>query len=196
MAAWPSCGGRSPPCDRVRPPRDAWSAVVRRVVDGDTVILLARGRSVRVRLIGADAPELWYRRDCDGAEAARGLRALLPPGSQVRAAGDRDAVDRYGRRLLYLWTLGRRAHAGAVTTRSAVGTATVRAGKARAGAGTAHPDPGTARTPTFVAVWLIRAGLARAMYVPPNARYAAAMRAAETAARRSRAGLWSACAGR
>src|SRR2546421_588236 len=45
MAAWPSCGGRSPPCDRVRPPRDAWSAVVRRVVDGDTVILLARGRS-------------------------------------------------------------------------------------------------------------------------------------------------------
>lgn len=207
---WPSCGGRSPPCDRVRPPRDAWSAVVRRVVDGDTVILLVRGRSIRVRLIGADAPEIWSRRDCYGAEAARALRALLPPGSPVRAAGDRDAADRYGRRLLYLWTLGHRPHTGTTAPRADPWAAHAgpRAGRAvpwsvhagpkagRAVPGTVSAGPRAARTQTFVAAWLIGAGLARAMYVPPNGRYAAVMRMAEGAARRSRAGLWSACAGR
>jgi micrococcal nuclease len=161
----PSCGGRGPPCDGVRPPRDAWTAVVLRVIDGDTVILLVRGRPVRVRLIGLDAPEIWHRRDCLGAESARALRGLLPVGSPVRVAGDREATDRYGRRLLYLWTPGGRPRPGAVT----------------------------ARPPALVATSLIRAGLARAMYVPPNTRYAAALHAAESTARRSGVGLWAAC---
>jgi micrococcal nuclease len=86
------------------PPRDAWAAVVLRVVDGDTVILRIRGRSVRVRLIGVDAPETWLRRDCFGAEAARALRRLAPQGSSLYAAGDAEPYDRYRRRLLYLWT--------------------------------------------------------------------------------------------
>jgi micrococcal nuclease len=79
-------------------------AVVDRVVDGDTVVLRVRGRRVRVRLIGMDAPETWLRRDCFGAEATRALRRLIPPGSPVYAAGDAEPYDRYGRRLLYLWT--------------------------------------------------------------------------------------------
>jgi micrococcal nuclease len=80
------------------------TAVVVRVVDGDTLVLRMRGRPVRVRLIGVDAPETWLRHDCFGAEATRGLRRLTPPGAAVRAAGDTEARDRYGRRLLYLWT--------------------------------------------------------------------------------------------
>jgi micrococcal nuclease len=80
------------------------TAVVVHVVDGDTLVLRMRGRPVRVRLIGVDAPERWLRHDCFGAEATRGLRRLTPPGAAVRAAGDTAVRDRYGRRLLYLWT--------------------------------------------------------------------------------------------
>ncbi len=82
----------------------AWPAVVARVVDGDTVVLRVRGGLLRTRLIGVDAPETWLRRDCFGAEATRALRRLLPSGSRVYAAGDAEPYDRYGRRLLYLWT--------------------------------------------------------------------------------------------
>lgn len=103
-------------------PPGAWTGVVVRVVDGDTVILRVRGRRVRVRLIGVDAPETWLRRDCFGPDAARALRRLVPPGSMVHAAADAEPYDRYGRRLFYLWT------AGGVFVNAAM----VRAGFARA----------------------------------------------------------------
>jgi micrococcal nuclease len=80
------------------------TVTVVRVVDGDTIVVRIRGRPVRARLIGVDAPETWLRHDCFGAEATRALRRLVPPGSSVRAAGDVVPYDRYGRRLLYLWT--------------------------------------------------------------------------------------------
>jgi micrococcal nuclease len=86
------------------PPAEARRALVLRVLDGDTLLLRLDGRSRRVRLIGVDAPETWGRRDCFGAEASRALRRLTPVGSQVRVAGDRQAYDRFGRRLLHLWT--------------------------------------------------------------------------------------------
>lgn len=166
-----TCDERGPPCadgrgigrDRptggIRPPRDAGTAVMLRVVDGDTVVLLIGRRATRVRLIGVDAPETWRRHDCFGAEATRALRGMLPPGSRVRVAGDREPTDRYGRRLLYLWA------------------------------------PANGPPPSFVPAALVRAGLARAMDVPPNSRYAAVLGATERAARRSRLGLWGACAG-
>ncbi|GLY83658.1 thermonuclease family protein [Actinoallomurus iriomotensis] len=77
------------------------TAVVTRVVDGDTLIVRGQGR---VRLIGVDAPETWRRHDCFGAEATRELRRLTPPGRAVRVAGDVRPQDRYGRRLFYVWT--------------------------------------------------------------------------------------------
>lgn len=77
------------------------TATVVRVVDGDTLILHGQGR---VRLIGMDAPETWLRHDCFGARAAQALRRLTPPGSAVRVGGDVEPRDRYGRRLLYVWT--------------------------------------------------------------------------------------------
>lgn len=86
------------------PPPGAWTARVSRVVDGDTLILRVGGRSRRVRLIGVDAPETWSRHECFGAEATRALRRLTPAGAEVRVAADREPYDRFGRRLLHLWT--------------------------------------------------------------------------------------------
>lgn len=104
------------------PPREARTALVVRVVDGDTLLLRIGGRRLRVRLIGVDAPETWARRDCYGAEAARALRRLVPVGSEVRVIGDREPYDHFGRRLLHLWTSRGRL----------VSAALVRAGFARA----------------------------------------------------------------
>ncbi|MEV5704645.1 thermonuclease family protein [Actinoallomurus sp. NPDC052274] len=75
-----------------------------RVVDGDTLVLRIGGRSRRVRLIGVDAPETWARHDCFGVEASRALRRLAPVGAEMRVVSDREPYDRFGRRLLHLWT--------------------------------------------------------------------------------------------
>lgn len=148
-----ACAGPLPPPDGARPPRGAPRARVVRTVDGDTIVLRLRGRRLRVRLIGLDAPETWARHDCYGAEASRALRRLTPPGSVVRVAGDREPYDRYGRRLFYVWTAQGR----------------------------------------FVDEELVRLGFARALTIPPDTRHAARLRAAEAVARRSGAGLWTAC---
>jgi endonuclease YncB( thermonuclease family) len=100
-----------------------------------------------------DAPETWARPDCFGAAATRALRRLAPAGAQVRFTADREPYDRFGRRLLHLWTSGGR----------------------------------------LVAASLVRGGFARALAVPPDTRYAAVLREAEAAARRTGAGLWGAC---
>jgi micrococcal nuclease len=85
----------------------AGTAVVDRVVDGDTLVLdFGRGRIERVRLIGIDTPETSHPTrpvECFGAEAAEHLRALLPPGTLVRTERDREARDHYDRLLLYLY---------------------------------------------------------------------------------------------
>lgn len=98
------CPSPFPPPGGAGPPSGAERARVVRTVDGDTLVLLLGGRRVRSRLIGLDAPETWLRHDCFGAEASRALRRLAPPGAVVRVAGDLESYDRYGRRLLYLWT--------------------------------------------------------------------------------------------
>jgi|tagenome__1003787_1003787.scaffolds.fasta_scaffold20914312_2 micrococcal nuclease len=102
-AFYPGRPRSAPPWARAGPAcRGPCAAVtVVRVVDGDTLILRGLGR---VRLIGLDAPETWLRHDCQGEEATRALRRLTPPGSPVHTAGDAERRDRYGRRLLYVWT--------------------------------------------------------------------------------------------
>ncbi|MFT4281925.1 thermonuclease family protein [Microbacterium sp.] len=94
-----------------RPP-DAFPLRVEYVYDGDTLRAepisrdtpFPRGVAVRVRLIGIDAPEGAPTAECGADEAHDRLRALLPEGSTVWAAADRDLRDRYDRALLYLWT--------------------------------------------------------------------------------------------
>jgi micrococcal nuclease len=93
-------------------PSDAFQMTVESVHDGDTLrarvaapnAVVTDTESTRVRLIGLDTPEISPELECWGAEATTSLTALLPPGSTLWAAADREALDQYGRHLLYLWT--------------------------------------------------------------------------------------------
>jgi endonuclease YncB( thermonuclease family) len=71
------------------------------VVDGDT-IRLTNGQ--RVRLVQIDAPEL-RGGECYANDARATLSRLLPAGTRVRLEVDPrlDRVDRYGRRLAYVF---------------------------------------------------------------------------------------------
>jgi micrococcal nuclease len=80
-------------------PGSAHADVVRRVVDGDTVVLAGAGR---VRLIGVDTPEVFGRPECFGAQASAFAKRALE-GTRVRYVVGREAHDRYGRLLAYLW---------------------------------------------------------------------------------------------
>jgi len=77
------------------------SAVVARVLDGDTIVLTG---GERVRLVQIDSPEKGS--ECYGEAASSLTRRLLPPGTRVRIETDPslDRVDRYGRELAYVWT--------------------------------------------------------------------------------------------
>lgn len=83
------------------------TAVVLRVVDGDTVDVRddVRGR-LRIRLLGIDSPETkkpGYTVACWGEEASRFATETLL-GQRVALIGDpsQDRTDRYGRTLAYL----------------------------------------------------------------------------------------------
>lgn len=74
--------------------------LVRRVLDGDTLVVAVEARPQTVRLIGVDAPE---RGRPFAAEAAQFVRALVA-GRAVWLEGDVQSHDRYARRLAYVWT--------------------------------------------------------------------------------------------
>jgi micrococcal nuclease len=81
-------------------------ATVTHVVDGDTVDLRIGGTTERARLLGIDTPETVKPNtpvQCFGPEASARTKALLPPGTAVVVQRDREARDRYGRLLVYLW---------------------------------------------------------------------------------------------
>ena len=76
------------------------SAVVARVIDGDTIELVG---GQRVRLVQIDTPEKHI--ECYGDQASTLTRRLIPSGTHVRIEPDPklDQVDRYGRKLAYVW---------------------------------------------------------------------------------------------
>lgn len=101
-------------CDRPAPPpatplADGTAARPGRVVhvvDGDTVDLRLDGHRERARLLGIDTPETVKPHtpvQCYGPEASARTKALLPEGTPVLVQRDREARDRYGRLLVYLW---------------------------------------------------------------------------------------------
>jgi micrococcal nuclease len=83
--------------------RSGRQAVVARVVDGDTIELVG---GERVRLVQIDTPEKGS--ECYGGAATSLTTRLLPPGTHVRIETDPqlDHVDRYRRRLAYVWKGG------------------------------------------------------------------------------------------
>lgn len=103
---------RMPVSDPVPRPGDAFAMTIESVHDGDSLrarvdspnAVVTTTASVRVRLIGLDAPEVSPDVECWAIESRDRLRELVPEGSTVWAAPDREALDRYDRHLLYLWT--------------------------------------------------------------------------------------------
>lgn len=84
----------------------ATAATVARVIDGDTVDLRLGSTTERVRLLGIDTPETVDPDEpvqCFGPEASARTKELLSPGTPVAVRRDREARDRYGRLLLYVW---------------------------------------------------------------------------------------------
>src|SRR5690242_16918136 len=92
------------------------SGVVSRVVDGDTVIVRAGGRDLRVRLLGIDTPETVDPDrpvGCFGPEASAYTKHLLT-GRSVSLVYDRELHDRYGRLLAYVYVQGRFVNAALI----------------------------------------------------------------------------------
>lgn len=81
-------------------------ATVLRVVDGDTILVRgANGRSERVRYIGVDTPESVKPDspvECFGKEASDRNKQLVE-GRKVRLVPDREAEDRFGRSLAFVY---------------------------------------------------------------------------------------------
>jgi len=81
------------------------TAVVTRVVDGDTAHVRYHGRDVDVRFIGVDTPETvtpGQPVECYGPESSAFTTKQLT-GKSVRLEFDVDRIDPYGRTLAYIW---------------------------------------------------------------------------------------------
>ncbi|MCW3492456.1 thermonuclease family protein [Microbacterium sp. SSM24] len=93
-------------------PAAAFPLTVLYVYDGDTIQarmqqpndVVTTANPIRIRLIGVDTPEGTPTTECWADEARAHLAQLLPEGSTVWAAPDRDTWDDYDRRLFNLWT--------------------------------------------------------------------------------------------
>jgi len=98
---------RSPqPTSAAAPGRE--TAIVVRVVDGDTIDVEIGGETVRVRYIGVDTPETVDPRrpvGCYGQEASARNRALIE-GRAVELEKDVSETDAFGRLLRYVYVDG------------------------------------------------------------------------------------------
>jgi micrococcal nuclease len=106
VAGAQGCGGTAPSGPA---PAAGGSAVVRRVVDGDTVAVQVGHRTEHVRLLGIDTPESVKPNtpvQCFAKKASERTAALLPPGTGVRLVRDVEERDRYGRLLAYVYRVG------------------------------------------------------------------------------------------
>jgi len=79
------------------------SALVTRVIDGDTIEVLLNGKLEVVRYILVDAPELGTKA---GARAKEANRKLVE-GQRVTLVKDKGDKDHYGRLLRYVYANGR-----------------------------------------------------------------------------------------
>ena len=91
-------------------PLDPVTVRVERVIDGDTLQVRFQGKRYTVRLIGVDTPETTHPTkavEYFGSEASAFTKRHLE-GKTVRLAKDHagDTVDRYGRRLRYVYLDG------------------------------------------------------------------------------------------
>ena len=79
---------------------------VKKVIDGDTLLVTGLPGTELVRLIGINAAETGKGRtirECFGAESARWLEEPTPPGTPLRLEFDVGERDRFGRLLAYAY---------------------------------------------------------------------------------------------
>lgn len=82
------------------------TAVVDRVIDGDTIVIKSHGARTRIRLIGVNTPESVHPTkpvECYGKEASTHTAKILPPGTALHLKRDVELRDRYGRMLAYVY---------------------------------------------------------------------------------------------
>lgn len=134
------------------------------VTDGDTIVVRLPSGDERVRLIGIDTPELHASEKLD-REMARSGRSREAIQAMGRAARDFTATTLRGRTVALETDVERRDRFGRL----------------------------------LAYVWLddvlvneriVEGGWATLLTMPPNVRFAARLRAAETRARATRVGLW------
>jgi micrococcal nuclease len=90
---------------------NTFSATVVQAIDGDTIDVQFAGRVERIRLLGADTPEVKDPRkpvQCYGPEASAYTHAHLVAGMRVRLETDVEPRDKYGRLLAYVYVNGKR----------------------------------------------------------------------------------------
>lgn len=137
------------------------SAVVVRVVDGDTAVFrLSEGTTEKTRFIGIDTPESTTKIEPYGKEASAYTASVLTVGRTVYLEKDAEARDRYGRLLAYVW----------LRPPTEIST-------------------GELRLKLFNAK-LAANGYAQQMTIPPNVKYAEYLRAFVAEAREEDRGLW------
>jgi endonuclease YncB( thermonuclease family) len=88
-----------------QPGANAVTALVLRVVDGDTIEVQLNGQATKVRYIGMNTPETVAPGrpvECYGPEASAANKALVA-GQTVTLEKDVSETDQYGRLLRYVW---------------------------------------------------------------------------------------------
>ncbi|MCU1465456.1 MAG: nuclease (SNase domain protein) [Actinomycetia bacterium] len=86
-----------------------FDATVVHVADGDTIVVDVAGRTEKVRILGADTPEVADPRkpvQCYGPEASAYTKTRLAPGTRVSLETDTEVRDKYGRLLAYVYVGG------------------------------------------------------------------------------------------
>ncbi|HLL60491.1 MAG TPA: thermonuclease family protein [Candidatus Nitrosocosmicus sp.] len=138
-------------------------AHVVKVVDGDTIEIIASGSSERrlVRYIGIDTPETHHPKlkvQCYGKEATQKNTELVLE-KDIYMIKDISETDRYGRLLRYVFI----------------------------------PNPESTQSAFFVNEYLVREGYAHAATFPPDVAYQELFQQAQENARIEKKGLWGTC---
>lgn len=91
---------------RVERPAGTRKARVRRIYDGDTILVSIGHDSFTVRIMGMDTPEEFdpdVPVECFAAEASARTAQLIPEGTLIYLDRDITDFDRFGRTLRYVW---------------------------------------------------------------------------------------------
>ncbi|MBU0767104.1 thermonuclease family protein [Patescibacteria group bacterium] len=92
-----SCQPNTQPSLPTTPPKE--EAIILRIVDGDTVTVLLKGKMEYIRIVGIDAPE---KDECFGDQATEKMRELAEGKRAILESKIDENRDKYDRLLRYL----------------------------------------------------------------------------------------------